>query len=160
MLQEEGLVTQVVGNMATIITKNQLACSSCKVADSCGNGIVEKYLSGKLFSSEISNHLNAKVGDTVIIQIPKSSVTKASLIVYFIPLFGFMLFAIVTSLLNQTENIVILFSLFGLGLGMLVTKYYNRKVIKKESYLPTMVSIQDTVNSTNKNPSEINFKAL
>ncbi len=156
MLEEQGLVTQLVGNSVTVITKNQLACSSCKVAETCGNGIVEKYLSGKMFSSLIINRLNAQVGDTVIIQIPKSSITKASLIVYFIPLLGIMLFAIIASWLNQSENITILSSLVGLALGMLVTKYYNHKVIKKELYQPKMVSIVNT----KKHQSDINVELL
>lgn len=160
MLKEEGLVTQVMGNIATVITKNQLACSSCKVAESCGNGIVEKYLSGKTFTSQIKNRLNAQVGDTVIIQIPKSSITNASLIVYFIPLLGIMLFTVVASLLNQTENIIIMYSLIGLAFSLLVTKYYNQKVIKKELYLPKMVSISDAIIPKQPNAKSIKFKQL
>jgi sigma-E factor negative regulatory protein RseC len=147
MLKEKGLVTEVVGNIATVTTINQLACSSCKVADTCGNGIVEKYLSGQLFSSQINNTINAKVGETVFIQIPKSSITKASLIVYLIPLLGIMLFAIAATLLNLTENLTILSSLSGLVLGMLVTKFYNHKILKKELYQPKMVSIIGTKTS-------------
>lgn len=156
MLRETGTVSAVVGNVATVQTQNQLACSSCKVVDTCGNGIVEKYLSGKIFTSELINHLNAEVGDEVIIEIPKSSITKASMIVYLVPLLGLVLFAIVASLLQISENLIIVTSLSGFALSLLVTKYYNRKIINSELYLPKMVSIINT----NKNSLSIKVKAV
>jgi sigma-E factor negative regulatory protein RseC len=144
MLHETGLVADLIGDLAIVQTQNQLACSSCKVVDTCGNGIVEKYLSGKIFSSEVYNRLNAKVGDKVVLEIPKASVTKASVIVYLIPLLSFILFASVASLFSYSENIIILISLFGLALGFVVTKFYNRRFLINELYLPKMVSIVNT----------------
>lgn len=144
MLREIGTVSAVAGDFATVQTQNQLACASCKVVDTCGNGIVEKYLSGKIFSSKLSNRLNAQVGDEVIIEIPKSSITKASMMVYFVPLLGLISFAVVASLLQLSENLIIFTSLTGFGLSLLVTKYYNHKILDSELYLPKMVSIIDT----------------
>ncbi len=150
MLNETGLVTEVVGDYAIVQTQNQLACSSCKVIDTCGNGIVEKYLSGKVFTTEVSNSLHAKIGDKVVLQILKSSVTRASFIVYVIPLFTFITFALIASLSSQTENVTILVSLIGLFGGLFVTKFYNRKLLNDELYLPKMVSIVDTGASLNR----------
>ena len=144
MLREKGLVTALDGNLAIVHTENKLACSSCKVSDSCGNGIVEKYLAGKIFISKIENKQNAKVGDEVYIEISKSSVTKASVIVYLVPLFAFLAGASITSLITTNENVIILYSLLSLFLGLLVTKFYNRYFLNAELYLPTMVSIVDT----------------
>lgn len=144
MLYETGLVSDLIGELAVVQTQNQMACASCKVVDTCGNGIVEKYLSGKIFSSEVYNSLNAKIGDQVILEIPKSSVTKASIIVYLVPLLSFILFASVASLFSYSENILILISLAGLALGFAVTKFYNRRLLNSELYLPKMVSIVHT----------------
>jgi len=143
MLYETGIVSAVNGVNATVQTQNQLACSSCKVVDTCGNGIIEKYFSGKVFSSDVKNDLNAKVGDKVTLAIPKSSVTKASIIVYLVPLLIFILAAAGISFYTQNENIVILVSLCGLASGLFATKFYNRKLLKSELYLPKIVSILD-----------------
>ena len=112
MLQEKGVVIGLRGGTAVVQTKNKLACSSCKVSTSCGTGIVEQYLSAKLFESELPNTLNAKVGQQVIIEIPKSSVTKASLVVYVVPLLFLFLGAIFGQLFIFSENLIILISLF------------------------------------------------
>jgi len=144
MLRETGLVTAVDGQYAQVQTKSQLACSSCRVSSSCGNGIIEKYLSGKIFVTEIINSANAKVGQQVIIEIPKASITKASIVVYLVPIFLLLAVALTISSLGASENQVIIASLLGLTFGLLVTKYYNRKWLNGELYLPNMVSIVDT----------------
>jgi len=144
MLHETGLVSDLIGELAVVQTQNQMACASCQVVDTCGNGIVEKYLSGKMFSSEVFNSLNAKIGDKVILEIPKSSITKASIMVYLVPLLSFILFASIASFFSFSENIIILISLAGLALGFAVTKFYNRQILNSELYLPKMVSIVHT----------------
>lgn len=151
MLHETGLVSDLIGELAVVHTQNQMACSSCKVVDTCGNGIVEKYLSSKIFSSEVFNSLNAKIGDKVILEIPKSSITKASIIVYLVPLLSFLVFASVASLFSYSENIIILISLAGLALGFAVTKFYNRRLLNNELYLPKMVSIVHTGSASQSN---------
>ncbi|MCF6194923.1 MAG: SoxR reducing system RseC family protein [Kangiellaceae bacterium] len=144
MLIETGIVSAIQGDHASVSTQNQLACSSCKEADSCGNGILEKFFSGKIFVTEMKNLIGAKIGDKVSIHIPKSSVTKAALVVYILPLIFMILTALVVSSFGATENWTILSSLIGLLVGLFVTKYYNHKILNRESYLPKMVSIIDT----------------
>ena len=154
MLRETGLVSDLIGELAIVQTQNQMACGSCKVVDTCGNGIIEKYLSGKIFSSKVYNRLNAKIGDKVILEIPKSSITKASIIVYLVPLLSFILFASVASLFSYSENIIILISLAGLAFGFAVTNFYNRKLTNNEFYLPKMVSIVNTGSTDTKQHPE------
>jgi len=144
MLIETGVVSAIHGNTASVSTQNQMACSSCKVVDSCGNGILEKFFSGKIFVTEIPNIINAKLGDKVTIQIPKSSITKAALVVYILPLLTMISVAIGANSLGMSENSTISLALVALVFGLFVTKFYNRKILNRESYLPKMVSIIDT----------------
>jgi len=141
MLREIGIVSEIVGDQAIVHTQSQLACSSCHQVETCGNGIIEKYFSGKFFSTQLSNHINAKVGDQVEIQVPKSSVTKASAIVYLIPLIGLISSALIASFIFQDEKIVIFLALSGLILSLFVTKFYNSKMSNNELYSPKMVSV-------------------
>jgi len=160
MLQEIAIVAEIVDDIAVVHTENKLACSSCQISNSCGNGIVEKYLSGKIFSSEIPNILHAKIGDKVVIEIKKSSITRASLLVYFVPLFGLLSFSIMASFLEFSENITILFGITGLIFGVLVTKYYNLKIVNDESFSPKMVSIVGCDGIDNKPSLAIKVKSI
>lgn len=160
MLQEKGVVSDIVDGIAIVHTENKLACSSCQVSNSCGNGIVEKYLSEKIFTSEIPNILGAKIGDKVVIEIKKSSITRASLIVYFVPLLGLIFLSIIASFLGYSENITILFGLTGLFFGFLVTKYYNLKIANDESFSPTMVSIVGRGGTVDNSSLSIKVKSI
>ena len=158
MLQETAVVSEIKGDVAVIITKNQLACNSCQVSDACGNGLIEKYLSGKVFTSEVKNSLNAKAGDQVIVEAPVSAITKASLITYFFPIlimFAFVVFAdgyfaelIVSksSITIESKQIVtIIFAFVGLFFGFLITKYYNHITRNLEQYQIKMVKITSSI---------------
>jgi sigma-E factor negative regulatory protein RseC len=141
MLRENGIVVRLEKSQVVIQTKSQLACSSCEQSEGCGTGVVEKYLSGKVFTTLIPNSLNAKIGDVVSIELPKSSITKASLVVYLLPLVVFFTAAIAASEVGFSEGLVILSSVIGLMTGLLVTKIYNQLIQNNELYLPKMVSI-------------------
>jgi sigma-E factor negative regulatory protein RseC len=140
MLKETGLVTKIEGDIVWVNTHSKLACSSCQVESTCGNGILEKYLAGKIFISKINNELGAHLGDEVVIAIPKSSVSKASLLVYGLPLLMLMLGATGGELMFDSEPMTILFSFFGLALGLFLIHFYNRKLANSESFVPKMVS--------------------
>ena len=140
MLKETGLVTKIESDLVWVNTQSKLACSSCQVESTCGNGILEKYLAGKIFISKIRNDLAAKVGDEVVIEIPKSSITKASLLVYGVPLFSLMLGAILGELLFSSELASIFLSLAGMSLGVIGIHIYNRKLVNSDLFVPRMVS--------------------
>ncbi len=141
MLQEKGVVIALNGEFAVIQTQNKLACASCKASQSCGNGIVERYLSAKLFETELVNQINARVGQSVLIEIPKASVTKASIVVYCLPLLFLFFGAALGSIAQLNENTTIFLSLLSLTVGLLVTKYYNHRWLTNELYLPKIVSV-------------------
>lgn len=140
LLKESGLVTKVEGNIAWVNTESKLACSSCKVESTCGNGILEKYLAGKVFVSKLNNELQAKVGDQVEIAIPRASITKASLIVYFIPLSGLIIGGVAGEYLFNSELSTIFTSGLGMIIGFVVTHYYNHKLADEQQYQPKMIS--------------------
>ncbi|MCW8879548.1 MAG: SoxR reducing system RseC family protein [Kangiellaceae bacterium] len=158
-LTETGLVTKIEGNNAWVNTKAKLACSSCQVESTCGNGILEKYLAGKIFISLVPNQLNAEVGDEVILSVAKSSVTKASFVVYFMPLLLMTSFAFIAEKLFVSEPVTIISGMLGLSIGIVFISIYNRFVAKKEHFMPKMVSKM----SPNSKTSDINvndFKSI
>ncbi len=140
MLTETGLITKVVDDIAWVNTRSKLACSSCQVSSTCGNGILEQYLSGKIFISQVPNELNAEVGDEVTIAIPKSSVTKAALLIYFIPIFALFVGAMLGHFFWKTELASIISGGVGLILALLLIAINNHKFSGREQFVPKMVS--------------------
>jgi len=144
LLKESGLVTHIEGNFAWVNTANKLSCSSCQVESTCGNGMLEKYLAGKVFVSKIKNDLNAQIGDRVEIAIPVASVTRASLIAYTVPLMALIFGALLGQYLFNSEGRTIVMSVLGLFAGLIITHFYNQKIANSERYMPKMVSRTST----------------
>lgn len=142
MFTERGIVTKIERDLAWVNTQSRLACSSCRVESTCGNAILEKYLGGKVFVSIIKNELEAKVGDKVTIAIPKSSVKKASFIVYWLSLMSLLLGALIGHSLFNSEVATITGCLLGLLFGILLAVYYSRGSRQLQQYIPKMVDKQ------------------
>jgi len=140
MLTEKGLVTKIDNDIVWVNTRSKLACSSCQVESTCGNGILEKYLGDKIFISQVPNSLDAKVGEEVTIAIPQASVTKAALIVYFLPILMLFVGALSGSYLFDEESAIALSGLTGLATGLLLIYFYNRTITPDSQYIPKMVS--------------------
>lgn len=140
MLTEKGLVSKIENDTVWVNTRSKLACSSCKVESTCGNGILEKYLGDKIFISQVPNSLDAKVGEEVTIAIPSSSVTQAALVAYFLPILTLFLGALCGSYLFQNESAVILSGLTGLALGLLLIYFYNQTIASESKFAPKMVA--------------------
>ena len=144
MLKETGLVTKIEGDLAWVNTQSKLTCSSCQVESTCGNAILDKYLAGKVFISKVKNTLSAQIGDQVEISIPKASITKASLLVYWFPLFSLMVGALLGDYLFKTEVATIFTSFVGLAFSYFVIKFYNNHIMNNEIFQPKMLSKSPT----------------
>jgi len=111
------------------------------VSNSCGNGIIERFFAGKIFETQVKNTLEAKIGDRLIIEMMKSNLTKASVIVYLLPIVLMLASALFGNLLNLSENWLILMSLSGLMLGLVLAGLFNQSVKGNSHYQPQMKSI-------------------
>ncbi|MDH5432491.1 MAG: SoxR reducing system RseC family protein [Gammaproteobacteria bacterium] len=136
MLKEKGIVTQIDKDYAWVNTRSKLSCSSCQVESACGNALLEKYLSDRLFMSKVPNKIQAQVGDEVEIQIHQSSVTKAALWLYGMPLLLFILTAISTDLFFDNEVPVIIISFTTLFISYMILHKLIHKVGDLEDFQP------------------------
>ncbi len=148
MLKEKGIVTKVEQGVAWVNTQSKLVCSSCRVESTCGNGILEKYLAGKVFISKINNELGAKVGDQVTIGVPKVSVNKASFVLYWLPLVCLFVGAWLGHITGSSEIASIIGCLLGLFFGIALAAFYTRKSQQLKQYIPKMID---------KKPSQTDF---
>lgn len=140
LLTETGLVTKLEDGFAWVNTRSRLACSSCQLESSCGNGILEKYLAGKVFVSKVSNEISAGVGDEVVIGIPRSNLNKAALLVYFLPLAGLLLGALLGKVIFASEPALIFTSLIGFCMGLFAIKAYSCGKKRQQAYTPQILS--------------------
>ena len=141
MNETEGIVKEVHGKKALVLTDRQEMCAQCVAKSFC-----QMLGGGKEMLSEAINPIGAKAGDMVKIGIPAGTVTKASLVVYMVPAIGFVggasLGYFIGKLYSLDLNLSTLIgSLVGLGVSMISVRFLSNVLSKRPSYQPEIIKI-------------------
>ena len=140
MIEEEGIIAEIVGDMAKVAILKKSACESCAASGVCHPGDQE-YM-------EADNPLGAKKGQKVKVVVAPQIYLRASLIIYGIPMAALIGGAIVAkniAVAYGAETQSDLWAFFS-GMACLVVSFifirrYNNKVEKTKQYKPVIVEI-------------------
>ena len=141
MLIESATVLSSSGSRALVKTHRGEICSSCGAAGAC-----HALGGGKEMQVEVLNYIQAKAGDRVELALPESSLVRASVITYLIPLVfvicGAVLGHLAAGPLGWSANgTAVVLSGLGLLLAVPIVVFLNNKLSTKEEYIPRIVSI-------------------
>jgi sigma-E factor negative regulatory protein RseC len=141
MNKEQGLVQEVRGEKALVLTDRHSMCGQCMAKSYC-----HMLGGGKEMLSQARNPIAAQPGDMVVLGIPEGTVTKASLVVYMVPVIGLVggatLGYYIAGLYHLEVNVTTLIgSLGGLGLAMIAVRLLSNTLSKKISYQPEIIEI-------------------
>jgi sigma-E factor negative regulatory protein RseC len=140
MIEEEGIVAEVAGDIAKVSIVTKSACEKCSASGICHPG-EQEYM-------EASNPLGAKKGQKVKVVLAPQVYLKASIILYGIPVTVFVAAAIVGKNLGiryGSESTSDLWA-FIAGMACMIVSFlfirrYNKKIEKTDQYKPTIVEI-------------------
>lgn len=143
MLTEIGRVVAKKNDTIWVQTQSKTGCSSCQVNTACGNGIVSKAFSHKVFITPLKNKINANIDDEVEVGIPDNLVVRASFVVYLVPLISMLLALLVCQawFTNPSELSSILAAVLGLSVGFLITHRYSKSANQKGQMEPVLLRI-------------------
>jgi len=86
MVEEQGVIVSVEGQIAKIAPLSQSGCQSCSSSSVCGTSLLKPLFGKKQRTLAAENTINAKPGDQVIIGLNRTALVLASLMVYLLPL--------------------------------------------------------------------------
>lgn len=140
MLRERGIVEKTSTEKAMVRIERTSACATCESRSSC------HVQNNREFVVEVDNEMGAGAGDVVEISMPSSSVIRASLAVYFLPVLGLILGAlsggVLAAALHMEEMTA---SLAGGGAGLvlsvIVLKRLDSSVRSRPDYSPRMTRV-------------------
>jgi len=140
MPREEGIVKEATSKKAVIRIMKTSACDHCGSRSSC------HVLSDREMVVEVSNDLQAKVGDHVELRVPPGSLLKLSLLVYFLPVALLVIGAYVGGAWAKSLGIQpTVASIVGAGLAMgiafYVLRWFDREERARGDYRPRMTRI-------------------
>lgn len=131
MVQEQGVVVSLEGQMANIAPRSESGCQSCSSSSMCGTSLLKPLFGNKQRTLAAENTINAKPGDQVVIGLNRTALVLASLMVYLFPLILLVAGAIFGAAIAHTftiEYAELVSILCGLGAAALTFVIVSRVV--------------------------------
>ena len=132
-MREIGLVTKLKGEFASVRIGRHSACGSC---GKCGMSQNQKHV-----DFFVKNSLDAKPGDSVVLDIKETNTLKLSLVAYIIPLVLGLLFFVVGLVLKLPDWANLLMFVGGCAVAYVIVAIIDKS--KKHQWVqsPEMVEI-------------------
>src|SRR5574337_3997 len=137
MIEEEGIVAEVEGDIAKVALLKKSACESCAASGVCHPGDTELM--------EASNPLGAKKGQKVKVVVAPQMYLKASIILYGVPTAAFVAAAILGKNLAMkfgreasSDLWAFIAGAVSLAISFFFIRLYNKKVEKTQKYKPVI----------------------
>jgi sigma-E factor negative regulatory protein RseC len=132
--------------IATIEVVRKSACGLCGQTSGCGNAFWGKLFAHKASSFNAQNHINAQVGQSVIVGIDEAAVMKSALVLYLVPLAVMLLGAIIATQVVDSDLSAMLGASVGLVLGYFWVKAHIAGQAYYQNHQPTILRL-DTATS-------------
>lgn len=107
---------------AILEIERKTACGLCGQTRGCGNSIWGKLFAHQSTAFKAQNHINAKVGQSVIVGINETALLKSALLLYVLPLVTLFLGAILATKITPTDASAMIGAAIGLLLGLIWVK--------------------------------------
>lgn len=144
MVEEEGIIVNLVNGKAVVKAQRSGMCGGCSASKSC-------YMEGEnIMMIEARNPVEAKVGQRVKIALASRSIMYASITIYLVPLVSLFVGALagrwVALGLNYAVNQEIFEAAIGiifLAVSFLILKAYNKNIEGNPDFIPVITEILD-----------------
>jgi len=144
VIEEQAQVIEVQGEHLILQAQTQSACGTCSAKKGCGTSVLSKVVGKKFSRFQAMNNLDAKVGDTVVVGIAEDVLIRGSAVMYFIPVLGMIVFALMADYAliqeyDQRDLYVALISIIGLASGSLISRWYFLSHRNSRKYTPVVL---------------------
>jgi sigma-E factor negative regulatory protein RseC len=140
MIEEQGEVIDVEGDKIWVETKSRSGCSSCS-SQSCTTSVVAKLFGVQKNRLLLSNTMQAKAGDQVVIGIPGHLIARASVLAYLVPLVFMLATTMLGSVTGINDGMQSLFALAGLLIGLIVIRWYTKTDFSRQGHGPKLLKV-------------------
>lgn len=145
MIEEQGVIISLNGDVALVSTERGTECDSCGSKSLCKPGVEGK---DKTMVVETFNQIDAKVGERVLFTVGAATVLKAGVMLYLVPLLSFIAGVVVGQVLGPKLLPDINLDLLSFVLGFLFVflsfvgiRFYGKRVAVINAYRPTIIRV-------------------
>lgn len=140
MIEETARVTSTNQQWVNVVTTQSSSCHQCSEKSSCSTSVLSKYFGNKSIELTLHSTLELKEGDEVTVGIEEKVFLGLTALVYFVPLGGLLLSAVLGQYIGNQLNIgnelpTVLFAISGfigcyLGINRLIERYIEPQNFK------------------------------
>ena len=152
MITEQGVVEEIDHQKAVVRIQKGSACAGCESRGSC------MVMADKTVLVEVTNELEADIGDIVELGMGSGSLMKLSLLVYFFPVIGFVAGAFIAAAWAESFHMdsttaSLLGGFVAMALTFFILIWFNRGAQKRGEYRPRMMRILAKAEPSQAEPS-------
>lgn len=139
-------------NQSTAILEieRKTACGLCGKTRGCGNSIWGKLFAHQSSAFKAQNHINAKVGDSVIVGINETALLKSAFLLYILPLATLFIGAILAMQISSNQSASIIGAAIGLVIGLTWVKGHSASNSYFLLQQPVILRLADDANNNKK----------
>jgi sigma-E factor negative regulatory protein RseC len=135
MLEHTGTVIEADEHTALIETVRRSACGHCSSGDSCGISVLAGVFKQRGNFVRVNNHMHLKPGDQAVLGIAESTLLRAALWAYMVPLVVMLAFAMFASAAGLSDGYVFIASMAGLFNGLYLARLVRARSVTDDIVL-------------------------
>lgn len=144
MIEEQAEVIEIIDSQLILQAQTQSACGSCAASKGCGTSVLAKVIGRKFTRFQAANDIGAEVGDTVVVGISEDALLRGSIIMYIIPIFSMLVFALLANAVlaidvTYRDLSLAASGIIGLGAGSLVSKWCFQQEGSRQRFSPVVL---------------------
>ena len=140
MIEETAIVKSVRNHWVSVLTTQSSSCHQCNEAQSCSTSVLSKFFGAKDIELKMHSTIALKTGDQVTIGIDENVFMGLTCLIYFVPLCGLFLFAVLGQYLGHQLNIDNELPTIGLAITGFAACYYLIKIFIKHYFEPQRIN--------------------
>lgn len=144
MIEEQAQVVDIKEGRLILQAQTQSSCGSCEVSKGCGTSLLAKVVGRKFTHFQAENNINAKIGDTVVVGIAEDALLKGSVVMYVLPIFGMLIFALLADSFFLPDEYyrdlaIAACAVMGMVAGALISKWYFQRRSSAQLFSPVVL---------------------
>lgn len=145
MIEQDGRVLAVRGELAEVEGQRQSACGGCAAHGACGTSLLERFFGRRQPILTARNPIGARPGERVVLGVPEAALVEAAFVAYLVPLLAMIAGAIGGDYLaahlapDLAGGIALLGAVSGLAAGLWRLARFSRRRGNDARYQPVIL---------------------
>jgi len=151
MIEEQGTVLSLSGELAEVRTERRGGCAGCGSKGACGTALVDRLLGRRSVTLKARNAAGAAIGDRVLVGVSEEGLLAAAFAAYLVPILGLVTGGVIgqwvgqqpgalwAEILGGPEGCALTGALLGFALALYWLRGYSARRARHPKYHPVVL---------------------